>query len=51
MVKVESYKCLIHISEIKKHGKKMSDYKVGDNIDVRVMSYDKNKKRYSLSLK
>jgi ribosomal protein S1 len=51
MVKVESYKCLLHISEIRKRGRKMSDFKVGDKIDVIVTSFDKNKKRYSLIAK
>jgi len=51
MVKVECYKCLLHISELRKHGRKLSDYKVGDSIDILIMSFDKNKKRYSLSLK
>lgn len=51
MVKIESHKCLLHISELRKHGIKMSKYKVGDNIDVLVTSFDKNKKRYSLSIK
>lgn len=51
MVKVESFKCLLHVSELRKRGKKMSDYVVGDKIDVLVMSFDKNKKRYLLSIK
>ena len=51
MVKVESFKCLLHVSELKKRGRKMSDYVVGDKIDVLVMSFDKSKKRYSLSIK
>ena len=51
MLKVESFKCLLHISEFKKNRKNMSDYNVGDSIDVLVVSFDKNKKRYSLRIK
>ena len=51
MIKVEGYKCLLHISELRKQGRKMSDFMVGDKINVLVMSFDKNKKRYSLSIK
>ena len=51
MVKVESFKCLLHVSELRKRGRKMSDFAVGDKINVLVMSFDKNKKRYSLSIK
>ena len=51
MVKIECHKSLLHISELRKHGIKMSEYKVGDNIEVLVTSFDKNKKRYSLSIK
>ena len=50
MLIVDSYKCLLHISELNKQGKGLSDYAVGDSIEVRVASYDKDKKRYSLSL-
>ena len=50
MIKVESYKSLLHISELNKQGKGLSDYAIGDSIEVRVASYDKDKKRYSLSL-
>ena len=50
MLKVDSYKCLLHISEINKQGKGLSDYSMGDSIEVRIASYDKDKKRYSLSL-
>lgn len=50
MIKVESYKSLLHISELNKQGKSLSDYTEGDSIEVRVASYDKDKKRYSLSL-
>jgi hypothetical protein len=50
MLKVDSYKCLLHISELNKQGKDLSGYTVGESIEVRVASYDKTKKRYSLSL-
>ena len=50
MVKVEDIKCLLHVSKLKKHGRKMSDFAVGDKIDVLVTAFDKDKKRYSLSL-
>lgn len=50
MIKVESYKSLLHISEIHKHGKNLTDFAVGESIEVRVASYDDIKNRYSLSL-
>lgn len=50
MVKVEGFKCLIHISELKKQFWKMSDFAVGDKIDVLVLAFDRVKKRYSLSI-
>ncbi len=51
MVKVKNVKCLLHVSELRKKGLKMSDFAVGDKIEVLVTDFDKNKKRYSLSIK
>ena len=50
MVEVEGNRCLLHISEIKKQRKKLDDFNVGEKIDVVVLSFDKEKKRYSLGL-
>ena len=50
MLNVENYKCLLHISEFRRRKQKMESYKVGDTIDVIITDFDKNKKRYILSL-
>lgn len=41
---------LCHISEIVKGGKQISDFKIGDSIEVKVINIDEVKKRASLSL-
>lgn len=50
MVNVEGNNCLLHVSEIKKHGKKISEYNVGEHLAVVVKSFDREKKRYALGL-
>ena len=50
MIKVESFKCLLHISKIRQQGKSIKDFSVGESIEVRVASFDESKNRYSLSL-
>lgn len=50
MIKVESFKCLLHISKIRQQGKSIKDFSVGESIEVRVASFDESKNRYSLCL-
>lgn len=50
MLKIDNQRCLLHISELKKQKKALSDFKQGDNIQVFIKSYDKEKRRYSLGM-
>ena len=50
MLNVENNKCLLHISELKKLKKKIANYNVGDKIEVKVTAFNRDKKRYMLSL-
>lgn len=41
---------MLHISELKKHGKNIFDYKINDEIEVKILNVDKEKNRVSLTL-